>query len=247
MSLCRSTIRRVRRPLLAALLALAAPLSSFAHDPYEITATAYLWTNRVDLNVAMEFRTGLRLAGVEPRPPAGVSTTNWFAENRAALLASAKSFCQVQSGSNLLPIRSVEVALGVEDHIEMRMEYPPATERPLRFDAAGLKALAGQGQYGVVLTVLDMVNGKVLGQPVLFADAPTLAVEIPAFTETGMISSGPAAAAKATTVSASLPTALDSTTPPEKPVGNLIVPGLISGVAALLLLAVVWRRQRVKS
>lgn len=243
MSICRSTMRR---PLLVALLALAAH-SSFAHNPYELSATACLWSNRVDLDVVMEFRTGLRLAGVAPQAPPGVSATNWFAENQVGLLTCAKSFCEIQAGENSLPVQSAVVALGVEDHVEFHIQYPPATNHPLRFEAAGLKSLAGQGQYGVALTVLDMVHGRVLGQPVVFADAPTLAVEISAPAKTEIIAPSPAAAVKATTVGTNPAIALDSTTPPAKPVSNPVERGLISGVAALLLLAVVWRCSRRRS
>jgi hypothetical protein len=242
MSFSWSILCRVRRPLLAILLVSAA-FSGFAHDPYGLTATAYLWTNRVDLTVVMEFRTGLRLAGVEPRPPAGVSTTNWFAENRAALLACGKSFCQIESGKNLLPVSAVEVTLGVEDHIEMQLEYPAATERPLRFDAAGLKTLAGQGQYGVALTVLDMVNGKVLGQPVIFADAPSFVAEVAPSAKD--LASGSAIAAAPNAIvspvnTSSSPDQAKKT--PEKSLGW----ALISGVAVLLLLTFLRQRSPPK-
>jgi hypothetical protein len=38
----------------------------------------------------------------------------------------------------------------------------------LRFEATGLKPFEGQGPYGTTLTVLDIVNKKVIGQAVLF-------------------------------------------------------------------------------
>ena len=240
-------LSRLGRAAVIALLSATAVFPVWAHDPYEITATAYLQSNRVDLDVVMEFRTGLRLAGVAPQAPPGVSTTNWFAENQDAMLTCAKSFCEISSGGKVLPVQSATVALVVEDHVELHVKYPAATERPLRFEAAGLKALAGLGQYGVALTVLDMVNGKVLGQPVLFADAPTLAVEIPAPAEAEMISPRPVVTATATTIGTSPPVGLDSKIPEAKTTGNLIVRGLISGMAALLLLGVVWRRNRNRS
>jgi hypothetical protein len=239
-------MRGVRRAFFFGLLALSAA-SSLAHDPYGLTATAYLRTNRVDLDVVMEFRTGLRLAGVEPRPPAGVSTTNWFAENRPALLAGGKTFCQIEAGTNLLPVRSIEVVLAVEDHIEFRVEYPPAPERPLRFAAAGLKKLTGQGQYGVALTVLDMVNGKVLGQPVLFADAPTLVAEIAAPVKLETNSPGQAATISTPGVAARPTNSPAASVADRKPVGKLFVWACIAGIVALLLLTILRQCNRAKS
>ncbi|HTL72861.1 MAG TPA: hypothetical protein VL863_06120 [bacterium] len=243
----KRTIFPIAQRLLLFTFALFMCRMGLAHDPYELTATASLWTNRVDLSVVMEFRTGLRLAGVASRPPAGVSATNWFAENQAALLVCGKSFCQIQAGENLLPVRRVNVALRAEDHIEFQVEYPPATERPLRFDAAGLKALAGQGQYGLALTVLDMVHGKVLGQPVLFADAPMVVAEIAPPAKVAMVSPATSTIPNTTSV------AVSRTNSPESPVasgksgGRLLVSALVSGIAALLLLGIVWQRSKRKS
>src|SRR5207247_8874190 len=57
-------------------------------------------------------------------------------------------------------------------HVRFTLEFPTDTRRPLRFSADGLKPLDGQGPYGTTLTVLDMVNKKVLSQSVLFPSTP---------------------------------------------------------------------------
>jgi len=246
MSFHRSILRHVRRLFLTVLLGSAA-LSAFAHDPFGLTATAYLWTNRVNLTVVMEFRAGLRLAGVEPRPPAGVSTTNWFAANRPALLVAGKQFCEIESGTNLIPARSVEVVLVVEDHIEFHLEYPPAMERPLRFDVLGLKALAGQGQYGLALAVLDMVHGKVLGQPVLYADDPILVAEIA--TPAIPVLDAPVVAATATMINVTvgrLDSPASSDAAKHRP-GTILAWVFISCAVLLVALTVLWQRYCSKS
>jgi hypothetical protein len=234
------------RALVAGLL-LATAVSSHAHDPYEITATAYLYSNRVDLDVVMEFRTGMRLAGLAPRPPAGISNSNWFAGNQAGLQTCAQSFCELQAGGKLLPVKTVATELLVEDHIKLQVTYPPATERPLRFNLAGLRTLAGQGQYGVALTVLDMVNSKVLGQPVIFADEPTLAAQLPTPTRSEIILPVSTEVAGKPAVIASQPASPTASSAKQMPGGGLGVSALILGVAALMLLFLARCRYRRKS
>src|SRR5262249_1405594 len=136
-----------------------------AHDPYEITSTASVFTNGIDVRVEMEFRTALRLGGVELRPTEAVEDS--FRANRDGLLRSAGGFFRVFAGGNLLAPQGTHVVLGVENHVQFELRYPASHFRPLRFVAEGLKQFEGQGPYGTTLTVLDMVNKTVIGQTVL--------------------------------------------------------------------------------
>jgi hypothetical protein len=223
---------------LLALLADALPVR--ASDPGEITATAYLRSNRVDWVMQTDFQTGLRLAGVTARRPAAVSVTNWFAQHQPELQAAGKSFCRIQSGPNGLPVRAATVTLGVENQIETQVEFPPVTAGPLRFAVPGLKVLAADGHpSGIALTVVDMVGHQMLGQRVVFADAPILAVDVrsPA-AATAVPPSAPPVSPAARPAIPPVPAA----TPPKS---RLDWPSLvIIGGLALLVLAVEFGRRR---
>jgi len=160
-----------RKCRLLTILVWLCPLGRvLAHDLYEITSTASIFTNSIEVQVEMEFRTALRLAGVETAQP---PSEELFRANQSRLLATAGNFFQVFAGGNLLTLRSTNVTLGVENHVQFRLEFPASRFRPLRFTADGLKPFEGQGPYGTTLTVLDMVNKKVLGQTVLYPASAT--------------------------------------------------------------------------
>ena len=152
---------------LAALFATPA----WAHDPYEITSVAYLYSNRIELFMEMEFPTGLTLAGQKPVRDVAVLTQFEAALPRLRELAGG--FFEFTAGHNVVLPLATNVELGVEDHIRFRMEFTPTQYRPLRFVAHGLGSDSSENPYGTSLTVLDMVNQKVLGQTTLFAATPT--------------------------------------------------------------------------
>jgi hypothetical protein len=54
--------------------------------------------------------------------------------------------------------------------VRLRLLFPVPGRGPLKVEAPLLTELSDAGGYGVSLTVLDMVNQRVLGQSVLFAD-----------------------------------------------------------------------------
>ena len=147
-------------------------LSVKAHDPYEISSVIYIQTNRIELLVEMEFPTGMRLAGLTPTKD--VAVLSQFEAGQTKLFEAAGSFYEITAANNVIQPLSTNVELGVEDHIRFHVEFANTTHRPLRFVARSLKSLADQGSYGASLTVLDMVNKKVLGQTTLFADSPTM-------------------------------------------------------------------------
>jgi len=181
-----------------------------AHDPYEITSVAYLYSNRIELFMEMEFPTGMTLAG--QKPVRDVAVLSQFEAALPRLRELAGGFYEFTAGNNAVQPLSTNVELGVEDHIRFRMEFASTQYRPLRFVAHGLGTDANENPYGTSLTVLDMVNQKVLGQTTLFAATPTAEFP-PRITEsvetgTAAIETNPAVATIAT------PTPTPQATPP---------------------------------
>jgi hypothetical protein len=149
-------------------------LRAFAHDPYEITSTLSLYSNRCELNVELEFRAGMQLAGnngFETADPAAL-----FESAHPALTNSAAQFFRLSADGTELKPQRADVTLGVENHIRFKISYPAIPTAPLSLDAPGLKSLSNDGPYGASLTVLDMQNKKVIAQSVLFAASPVLSL-----------------------------------------------------------------------
>jgi hypothetical protein len=152
----------------ACLLALLVA-SAKAHDAYEITSVVYLQTNRIELFVEMEFPTAMKLAGLTPTRE--VAVLSQFEAGLPRLREAAGNFYEITAANNVIHPLSTKVELVVDDHIQFRVEFASTPHRPLHFTARPLRTLAEQGGYGASLTVLDMVNKKVLGQTTLFADS----------------------------------------------------------------------------
>ena len=93
---------------------------------------------------------------------------------KPALENAAKNFFQVSTAEKNLRADSATAQLGVENHVMFTVEFPAPGAQPVVISVPGLAPLAPEGQYGVGLTVLDMVRKKVLGQHV-FASANPLA------------------------------------------------------------------------
>ena len=140
-----------------------------AHDPYEITSVVYVRSNMIELFIEAEFPTGLTLAGLTPTRDVAAETQ--FEAGLPQLKNFAGGLFEITAGNNPVQPLSTNVELGVELHIRGRVELASTDYRPLRFVPRGLKAVPDV-PYGVSLTVLDIVNQKVLGQSVLFADSP---------------------------------------------------------------------------
>lgn len=157
--------------ILSALIVMGFVATIAAHDPYEITSVAYIHSNRIELFVEMEFPTGMTLAGQKPVREVAVSSQFETALPRLRELAG--NFFNLTAGNNVVLPLSTNIELGVEDHIRFQVEFKPTPYRPLRFVARGLGTDAGANPFGTSLTVLDMVNQKVLGQTTLFAGSPT--------------------------------------------------------------------------
>ena len=150
------------------VLLLASPV--FAHDPYEITSTINLRSNRTEVEIEMEFNAAMLLVGV-PRSREPVDEVALFQSKVPELQRQAAEFLQLGSAGGALIVTGTNVTLGVENHVKFSLQFP-AVRGGLRVNAAGLKSLGEQGPFGTTVTVLDLVNMKVLGQSVLFAESP---------------------------------------------------------------------------
>ena len=155
---------------LLGILLLASSLLAFAHDPYEISSTVRIETNRTLIEIEMEFNGAMLLVG-EPRSREPVDQPALFQSKLPELRQQAGQFFEVSGAGVALAATGTNVTLGVENHVRFNLEYP-ATRSGLKLNAAGLKSLSEHGPFGTTVTVLDMVNLKVLGQPVLFAESP---------------------------------------------------------------------------
>jgi hypothetical protein len=217
-----------------------------AHDPYEITSVVYVRSNVIELFVEMEFPTGMKLAGVEP--VRGVAAVTQFEPAQAQLATLAGGFFDFTAGNNKVAALTTNISLGVEDHIQFKLEYAATALRPLQFIARGLRGV-NDSPYGTSLTVLDMVNQKVLGQTTLFADSPRADFPPPITPEPGEPStiSAPTNMAPPPTNSASAAppvSARDATPPPaptRQPSWLLIL--VLLGAASLIAFAFFRRRE----
>ncbi|HEX5218032.1 MAG TPA: hypothetical protein VFZ59_00570 [Verrucomicrobiae bacterium] len=169
----------MRSPALILGLVLLSVGSVRAHDPYEITAVVYVRSNVIELFVEMEFPAGMTLAGLSPTRDVAAETQ--FEAGLPQLKNLAGGLFEITAGNNVVQPLSTNMELGVELHIRGRVEFALTDYRPLRFVPRELKAVPDV-PYGISLTVLDMVNQKVLGQSALFADSPP--AEFPAAAST---------------------------------------------------------------
>jgi len=151
------------------LLLLSSISAVHAHDPYEITSVVYVQSNRIEVFAEFEFPTGMRMAGLEPKRE--VAAVTQFESAYARLLQMAGGFFNFTAGNNAVRPLRTNVSLAVEDHIRVQIDFDNTSHRPLQFTVPGLGHVP-DAPYGTTLTVLDMVNQKVLGQTTLFADSP---------------------------------------------------------------------------
>lgn len=209
--------------------------SAAAHDPYEITSVAYLYSNRIELYMEMEFPTGMRLAG--QNPVRDVAVISQFEAALPQLRELAGGFYAFTAGNNLILPLATNVELGVENHIKFQVQFAPTPYRPFKFVARGLGPESSENPFGTSLTVLDMVNQKVLGQTTLFAGTPTAEFP-PKPAETSALEKGPANAPAPSTAD---PRPQTNTTPgPVTPAAQALSPGKPNWVLILVTLSAVF-------
>jgi hypothetical protein len=155
-----------------AMAMLAAAGSARAHDPFQVTSTARVHADRIDLKVTMFERTALQLCLDGPR------TTHiapaQFEASRAQFDVCAAGLYEVTAhGHRLLP-SAARAALTDEKDVEFTLGYPPANGGPIVFDAVHLKRLPDP-TYGAELTVTG--DATFLGQALLRADDSSLRID----------------------------------------------------------------------
>jgi hypothetical protein len=153
------------------ILAVLFASNARAHDPFEITATIYVRTNHLELFIEMEPRPARLLSGA----PAAIEPEMVLSQ----LELKAPTLVRIWSGPTELKPTSITAMEGTENHAQLRLLYPLPPAGPFRIETPLLAQLQADGPYGVTLTVLDLVNQKVLGQSVLFADTPEAAFTRP--------------------------------------------------------------------
>ena len=152
--------------------------TAFAHDPLEISATVYLHTNRLELRAVMMRKTILFAADHQGVPLLDFSIPAEREEALPMLRSLAPGLFTLTCGTNVLIPTDTKVILGAEDHVGFNLVFP-TTNKPVKFDAKLLAHLPAQDPYGVNVTVLDLVNNRVLEQKLLNAPNPTIEIALP--------------------------------------------------------------------
>src|SRR5215471_2878611 len=98
-------------------------LPVFAHDPYEITSTLSLYSNRAELHAELEFRAGMQLSG-HTEPVETSDAQPRFEVARPTLTKAAAQFFRLSTGNDELKPGSIAVTLGVENHIRFKLSWP---------------------------------------------------------------------------------------------------------------------------
>ncbi len=144
-----------------------------AHDAFEITATARINADSLDITVTTARATAMDIALGKPDSPSFAPED--FDQHRAKFVASAARMFRVTSGDQPLALRSAEVTLGPEDDVDYHLVFPRPTASPLRIDAIHISKLAYG--YGAALTVQEK-SGIVLSTKLLTATDTTLEVSL---------------------------------------------------------------------
>jgi hypothetical protein len=140
-----------------------------AHDPFEITVDGHVSGEVLTVRTVMSLSTAARACLNAARLPRSA-----FETERPRLLACATGLLELQAGGETLKPRSIGVAVGVEDELELRTDLARPRRGPLRLTARGLAAM--DPSAGVTATFTG--ERSVLGQKVLRADDPTLTMPI---------------------------------------------------------------------
>lgn len=164
----------VRRSGAAVAFGVALAATAAAHEPFSVTTEARALPDALTLHVTMAGRTATLAC-----PAAGAPhrlTSEEVERGRAALEACAKGLYAVTSAGRRLEPRAAVVALTEEGDFDARVTYPPARPGPLQLEAVHLSRLP-DAMYGAELTVTG--ERVFLGQALLRATAPSLAVMVP--------------------------------------------------------------------
>ena len=210
-----------------------------AHDPYEITTEIRLETNLTRVEIEMELAAAISLASME-RPNDTTDVPSLFTKALPELQRQAGGFLQLGSAGVQITATRTNVSLGVENHVKFSLQFP-VVRGGLRVNAAGLKSLGPQGPFGTTVTVLDLVNMKVLGQSVLFPDSPVAQFDPAVKTEAVAAVASKSPEAPATNPA---PTAMASTTAGRSPPAACCNGRWVLLLAVVLAAATIWAIRR---
>jgi len=224
--------------LICALLGVGG-LPAAAHDSNVIAAVAYIRPTQVQLVMEMTFPTGMILAGC--KPSSDLTVERQFEAGQSPLRLFLGGLIEVTAGSRACLALRTNAELTLEQHIRGSVEFPATTNRPLRFIARGLRD-APESPYRVALSVLDLVNRKVLGQVVLAADSPP-AVFPPVIPSLGPLVTVHTGKAEVVEKAIEVSAQSAASAPPAKS------PWLMAGatLAAMAVLIVAWRFTQQRS
>jgi len=163
-SLCGASGPALPLPVTLALSLLIAK-AAWAHDPFEITSDAHVSGEGLNVHTTLSLLTATRACLEGAQAERRLAPADFEAE-RSRFEACARDYYRITAGGDALPLRSLDVSLGVEADVEMKLVYARPTRSPLIFDALRLRRLVPRA--GVVLTVTG--SQTFLGQKVLRPD-----------------------------------------------------------------------------
>jgi hypothetical protein len=146
--------------------------AALGHDPFQITSTARVHRDRIDVRVTMYERTAAQIC-LEGAPAAHLDAAR-FEASRAQFDACAPRLFDVTAHGRKLVPSAASASLTAENDVDFSVTYPPAAAPPLVFDAVHLRRLSNP-TYGAELTVTG--DGVFLGQALLRADESTLTID----------------------------------------------------------------------
>jgi hypothetical protein len=165
--------QRAVGPCFLALATLLLARTARAHDPFQITSTARIHADRIDLRVTMFGRTAMKVCFADQRP-APLDRAAFDALRPQIEACAARLFDVTAGGERLAPTSAIAI-LTEENDVDSTLTYPAATRAPLVFDAVHLKRLTDP-TYGAELTATG--DGVFLGQALLRADDSTLRIDL---------------------------------------------------------------------
>ena len=162
-----SRVRARRAGAAVAFVCALAGMPARAHDPFEITTDAHVSGDRMALHTTMSLLTAARICftGADARKTIAAAE---FPALRPALDDCARRFFRVTAGGETLDVLDAQLAVTVEDDLDIKLSYRRPARSPLVLDAVSLQRVAGRAVAGVVLTATGART--FLGQKVLRPD-----------------------------------------------------------------------------
>jgi hypothetical protein len=178
----RAFIPRSLQKCFPGLLLLFASFHSFAHDSFEITLTARLYTNRIELRAVMLRKTIQHVAESQGVHLLDFSIPSEREEAMPILRSQAAGLFALACGTNMIRASKIEVALAEEDHVGFNLIYPITNVlecAAMKLDAKLLAHLPTDDPYAVSVIVLDLENNQVRGEKILNTKSPSMELTLP--------------------------------------------------------------------